>query len=181
MWPHPGVGSPPNPPLLASVPATFPLPHSPSLLPLIPHPLGPHRAPRSGGRGGAAPARFDAASLSLVLKELMWQLPLTALDVLGVLTASPHQGTGLTVGVGSASAGRASDLWPGRALEGEPGRKKGEEDVRPVRPSCAWSVDRGRAGRGLGALVWVLESLLVSGCVGWRCFCHADLKQKCTT
>ena len=154
------------------------MPHSPSLLPLTPHPLGPRGA---GAGEGQLWAGFDAASLSLVLRELMWQLPLTALDVLGVLTASPHQGTRLTVGVGSASAGRASDLWPGRALEGEPGRKKGEEDVRPVRPSCAWSVDRGRAGRGLGVLVRVLESLLVSGCVGWRCFCHADLKQKCTT
>lgn len=88
----------------------------PSLLPLTPHPLGPHRAPERGPRGQLR-ARFDAASLSLVLKELVWQLPLTALDILGVLTASPCQGTGLTMGVGSASAGRASDLWPGRGLE----------------------------------------------------------------
>ena len=118
VWPLSGAGSPPNPPLLASVPAAFPLPWNPSLLPLTPHPLGQHRAPRSGVRGkGSSGPVFDDASLSLVLKELMWQLPLTALDVLGVPTAPPPtRGQGSHWHVGSTSAGRASDRWPGRGL-----------------------------------------------------------------
>ena len=107
MWPLSGAGCPPNPTLLASVLAAFPLPCNPSLLPLAPHPLGQHRAPRSGARGkGSSRPVFDDASLSLVLKELMWQLPPAAPGVLGVPTAPPPQrGQGSPWRVGSTSAG----------------------------------------------------------------------------
>lgn len=75
----------------------------------------------------------------------------TALDVLGVPTVPPPRGQGSPWRVGSTSAGRASDLWPGRGLEREPGRKKGVEDMRPVRPSCAWSIYGGEGGAWSGS------------------------------